>query len=679
MLYGNLFAKRILERGYRYYLDGAVYNVVKEGQVYKGTVKGTTDYQVEIQISDQFKVTQMHCTCPYAQDGKKCKHEAAVLLEIFGVEAVMGDMEDEYNDYDDYYDYEDYDEYDDEEYDDWEKDYDFYEPEVYKGHEILEPLEKKSKSDILDIISMALKDSKTYQVFLDLLHNDQRIESIQNMIRTYISLSRNIQQENYQKIYFAIQNLQDVHQEQSIPMLANEALCHMLNVFLSLESFQEDFFFNMIELIEKYSPTQFEKREFYDYPCIQYHQPVIYRFMDHLYKQNYSFENIIKQLENKINLRFTRFSLKPFYQKYIYIIYYYQFSSFQDMVKKYSQDQNFAIELIKFYIQVQQYEKAENMCLQEIKKMDHIEFYKLLIEIYQQTQQNDKLMKVYIQLLCHKYSGQIQYYHQLKEICPSQQWEQIKQEVIRSLEKQQVNLCAIYAEEKMYDSLMNYFMKSHDMIEIRKYEDILFKEQTSKMLSLYKEFIMESLKQRGTREFYQNIATYIFKIDDYDEQLSHQIVEELEQLYPQRYAMIEEIQIKKPVKAQLSQIIEAIEMSDDWTIWVYRQSDGKVLPVYDEIDDDVKEIVFTDDDYISLPARYEINEYHIMEMFIAQLSDQNMQNILSKAICGKGAFRRFKNLIHQNHIQDDWYRFLNQEYRNIAIRWCRKYDVPFDE
>ena len=56
-----------------------------------------------------------------------------------------------------------------------------------------------------------------------------------------------------------------------------------------------------------------------------------------------------------------------------------------------------------------------------------------------------------------------------------------------------------------------------------------------------------------------------------------------------------------------------------------------------------------------------------------------MQNILSKAICGKGAFRRFKNLIHENHIQDDWYRFLNQEYRNIAIRWCRKYDVPFDE
>ena len=144
----------------------------------------------------------------------------------------------------------------------------------------------------------------------------------------------------------------------------------------------------------------------------------------------------------------------------------------------------------------------------------------------------------------------------------------------------------------MYDSLMNYFIKSHDMIEIRKYEDILFKEQTSKMLSLYKEFIMESLKQRGNREFYQNIATYIFKIDDYDEQLSHQIVEELEQLYPQRHAMIEEIQIKKPVKAQLSQIIEAIEMSDDWTIWVYRQSDGKVLPVYDEIDDDVKEIVF---------------------------------------------------------------------------------------
>lgn len=58
------------------------------------------------------------------------------------------------------------------EYDDWEEDYDFYEPEVYKGHEILEPLEKKSKSDILDIIYMAIQDSRTYQVFLVIICNE---------------------------------------------------------------------------------------------------------------------------------------------------------------------------------------------------------------------------------------------------------------------------------------------------------------------------------------------------------------------------------------------------------------------------------------------------------------------------------------------------------------------------
>lgn len=676
MIYGNHFAKRILERGYHYYVDGAVFAVIKDGNIYKATVRGTEDYQVEIKISDKFKVTEMNCTCPYAKDGKHCKHEAAVLLEIFGEEAVMGDMVEE-DEYEEYYDYDEY----EKDYDgDWEDDDDdFYEERVYQGHEILEPLEEKSKSDILEIISLAIQNPETYQVFLDLLQDDQRIENIQNMIHSNISSLHELNQKSYQKIYQAIADLYHYHQDNNIPGLAKEALCRMLDNYEILQSFQEEFFFDMIGLIEKGHFLKYEKNEIYNYLCVQYHQPVIYHFMHHLYKQNYSFQDIIRQLEEKIKFKWSRSSLTETCQKYIYILYYFQSSSFEKMIQKYAQERDFSMSLIKFYIQIKQYDKAQQLCINAINKKGPIEFYQLLIEIYQQTKQDDKMIDLYVQILCEKYFGNIQYYRQLKKMCSIQKWQQTKQKVIDCLEKKNVNLCAIYNEEEMYDALMNCFLKSHDMIEIKKYEDILFKEQTSKIKNLYRDFIMESLKQSGTREFYKNIACYIFKINEYDKQLAQQIVQELEQLYPKRYAMIEEVQIKETVPVSLSQIMEAIEMSNDVTLHVYRQSDGQILLLFEELDSDLIEMVIDDDDYIPLPSKYEMNEYHVMEKYIEQLADQNIKNILRDAICGKGAFRRFKNLIHHYHIQNDWYQFLTNEYRKVALRWCQKYNVSFVE
>lgn len=145
----------------------------------------------------------MHCTCPYAQDGKKCKHEAAVLLEIFGEEAVMGDMHNDEDEWDEEDDYDDGDEYDD--YDE------YYETRIYQDHEILGPLEKKTKSEILDMIALALEDSSTYDCFLRVIDNDQKIENIKNMIIANISSYLEIQPNKYQDIYAAIQKLHDIH------------------------------------------------------------------------------------------------------------------------------------------------------------------------------------------------------------------------------------------------------------------------------------------------------------------------------------------------------------------------------------------------------------------------------------------------------------------------------------
>ena len=90
------------------------------------------------------------------------------MIEIFGVEAVLGenDKEDDY-DYGDNYHYE---ERYNEEYE--END---HESKLYQDHPILGKLELKSKYEILDMISLALKDSTIYQNFQTIIDNDKQL------------------------------------------------------------------------------------------------------------------------------------------------------------------------------------------------------------------------------------------------------------------------------------------------------------------------------------------------------------------------------------------------------------------------------------------------------------------------------------------------------------------------
>ena len=89
MNWKKLFAPHILDRGYHYYLENAVGNMTVSDDCIKAEVNGTYDYEVEITLSNN-TVTDMYCSCPYAEDGNYCKHMAAVLYEYF-----EGEFEDE--------------------------------------------------------------------------------------------------------------------------------------------------------------------------------------------------------------------------------------------------------------------------------------------------------------------------------------------------------------------------------------------------------------------------------------------------------------------------------------------------------------------------------------------------------------------------------------------------------
>lgn len=78
----DLFWERILERGREYADSGRVQITHNENGVIYASIQGSEEYKVELTLSSAEKVQSAFCSCPYAMDGRNCKHMAAVLFKL---------------------------------------------------------------------------------------------------------------------------------------------------------------------------------------------------------------------------------------------------------------------------------------------------------------------------------------------------------------------------------------------------------------------------------------------------------------------------------------------------------------------------------------------------------------------------------------------------------------------
>lgn len=84
MKWYTLFRQHILDRGIEYYEDGHVIEYHYSENEITAQVDGTEIYDVHI-VLDEEDVIDMECSCPYARDGRNCKHMAAVLFAFEGM------------------------------------------------------------------------------------------------------------------------------------------------------------------------------------------------------------------------------------------------------------------------------------------------------------------------------------------------------------------------------------------------------------------------------------------------------------------------------------------------------------------------------------------------------------------------------------------------------------------
>lgn len=151
-------------------------------------------------------------------------------------------------------------------------------------------------------------------------------------------------------------------------------------------------------------------------------------------------------------------------------------------------------------------------------------------------------------------------------------------------------------------------------------------------------------------------------------------------------------------KVKLNDIQEAVDFQTDEELAYLEKSTGKVFLVPEDVLDGVKEddlssigsyyddeileaakkILQKPNDFLDLPSQYDIHEYGIMEKFCFSIKDDNIQELVFNAICGRGAFRRFKDLMHRVDLIEKWYKYRDNAIRQEIISWCEAHEIAYE-
>ena len=134
------------------------------------------------------------------------------------------------------------------------------------------------------------------------------------------------------------------------------------------------------------------------------------------------------------------------------------------------------------------------------------------------------------------------------------------------------------------------------------------------------------------------------------------------------------------MKVKLSEVIDALDFTNDEIEYYYNCDTEEIfmsnIGEFEDLTEDELDELF--EKSIMLPTRYDINEYEMMEDFAETISDTRLQNQLYISLNGSGAFRRFKDTCINFDIINDWYKFRDERYKEIAIDWCKENNIEFE-
>jgi hypothetical protein len=124
---------------------------------------------------------------------------------------------------------------------------------------------------------------------------------------------------------------------------------------------------------------------------------------------------------------------------------------------------------------------------------------------------------------------------------------------------------------------------------------------------------------------------------------------------------------------------DLVTLTDEDVSYAEEDNDSLFIPDWQQETVDKAKQVLADDQYIELPGSYEIHEYEIMERFCHTVENERLKHVLLQAIKGRGAFRSFKDSIHRENFEKEWFAFKDSAFKSIAVDFLKNEGIPFTD
>ena len=573
MNWQKLFASHILERGYDYYCDGAVENIEIGRDDIRADVVGTEDYEVEISLNDG-KVTDMYCSCPYAAGGNNCKHMAAVLYEW------TADIMDE-------------DEPEDTDNEDMDNDadaesMDLFKPAVTvcdykKKSAAVEKLVTSAERDIVQafLVSVLAEDKKLLLRFRNMVNKcatkedvEDYFEQIDEIADRYLGRDHFI---NYYQAYDFMLELEEIIDKDVRRMIDNGShisAFHVMNhIFVLLGNVDmddsggetsmlaEQIYQLWLELLTKVNAQ--DKRKMFiwftthmDGSVIDYleeyiEQIIMEEFKEPEYEQDkLSFmEEMIEKAEKKDSGwsrdyavgKWTVTYLKTLEEKNA------PEDQLEEICKKYWNNSGVRRYYIDRYFEKKEYDRVlqvldESIELDKAYRGQVLEYIQKKKEIYRLQGNKSAYIEQLWKLVLEQSAGDLDIYKELKAQYSEKEWLIKREELFKKLPPN-AHIDRLYKEEKLYDRLLAYVLKSSGLYAVQSYENVLKKEYPKQILSKYQGEVNKMASCTGNRKHYADLVALLRRMKRIKggSEIVETIVEEWKIKYRNRPAMMDEL------------------------------------------------------------------------------------------------------------------------------------------
>jgi len=145
------------------------------------------------------------------------------------------------------------------------------------------------------------------------------------------------------------------------------------------------------------------------------------------------------------------------------------------------------------------------------------------------------------------------------------------------------------------------------------------------------------------------------------------------------------MEAKRLLRIDLDELCEAMENSSYENDYYLDLETGEILFLSEYMDDEETEklrerVDDAPDRYEPIPKAESREGYEDMRDFIASVDDEHLAELLEVAINGKGAFRRFKDVLFgYPEERERWFCFKDERMEQRALEWLGDIGVTLVE